>query len=316
MNIAINSDYIPTSREPEKIRQMLRSVTENGFTHVHWCHEWCGSYLYSRQELRDIRQMLQDTGLKAKGIHATAGWNYTRMEGMYKQVSNANGGADYTSSDEECRRAGATLIANRLELAAELDTAEIVLHMQLPYVCFENDPARKELYYRQAMKSLDEVQPLARSLGVKICIENMVGTPNAYQFEQFDLLFGNYAPEYLGLCLDTGHAMLTDSVVPFGLAERYKDRLYFMHMHDNHGYVRTGDFSDDVAMSCADEHLVPGDGIIDFDAFAKIVAASPYELPVVGEVECRGGETETEFLRRSREALASFTEAVLRYRAT
>lgn len=315
MKVALNTDYVRTSRDPAQIRSVLRALADGGITHAHWCHEWSGDYLYTTDEMRQIRSMLDEVHLEAKGVHATAGWNYTRVEGMYKRVTLADGAPDYTSSDETLRRAGAALIANRLELAAALGTAEIVLHMQLPYVCFQEDSARKTQYYQQALKSLDEVQPLARSLGVRICIENMVGTPNEYQFEQFDLLFNHFGPDYLGLCLDTGHAMLTNPHHPFELAERYQDRLYFMHLHDNHGYAHPGDFSDDAAMSRADEHLVPGDGSIDFDAFAKIVAASPYELPVVGETECRS-EPEAQFICRSRDALIRFTEAVLQYKTT
>jgi len=64
-----------------------------------------------------------------------------------------------------------------------------------------------------------------------------------------------------------------------------------------------------VAMSTADEHIVMGDGIIDFDAFAKIVAASAYELPVVSEFGMHG-EEESAFLTRCREKMEEFTRKV------
>lgn len=53
---------------------------------------------------------------------------------------------DYTSTIEYNRVAGVELIKNRVELAHILGTTEIVLHMYLPYLDFEEKPETKEIF--------------------------------------------------------------------------------------------------------------------------------------------------------------------------
>ena len=65
---------------------------------------------------------------------------------------------------------------------------EIVLHMYLPTKSFEEKPEIKELFYQQACKSLDELQPYCKELGVKICLENLFEASAKDQIEQFDYL--------------------------------------------------------------------------------------------------------------------------------
>lgn len=305
---AIATDYNGYSLVPEEIDATIKAIADAGITHVHWAHEWAGDHMYTRDEVAFIRATLKKYGLGVKGIHASNGWYYRKAEGFYKTIFQAVGGTDIASMDEALRKKGSDLVRNRLELADVLGTKEIVLHVQVPYVLFE-DPAYKQKYYEQVFKTLDENEAFARKTGIRICIENMVGTPNEVQFEEFDMLYDRYVPEYLGYCCDTGHCILTDRNDPFCIPRRYADRLIMMHLNDNHGYSRPGDFSDDVAMSTADEHIVMGDGIIDFDAFAEIVAASPYELPVVNEFGMHGAEEDV-FLIRCREKMEEFTAKV------
>lgn len=295
----------------EETERTLRAIANAGISHVHWGHGWDGYHMYSPEEIASIARLLRKTNVKMKGIHGTNGWHYRGVEGQYKWFPQADDQISYTSFDETLRKQGEDLIRNRLELAAATDTREVVLHMQLPYVFF-NDEDYKERYYAQAFRSLDAVKDYALAQGVRICVENLVGTPNVWQFEQFDRLFDRYPPEFLGFCCDTGHCILTDPTDPFCLPLRYAGRMYMIHLNDNHSFPYPGDFSDDVMMSQSDEHLVMGDGCVDFDRFAEILAASAYELPVVGEFKC--GEPEEEFLKRCRERMEEFTRKVVQKR--
>jgi sugar phosphate isomerase/epimerase len=61
-------------------------------------------------------------------------------------------------------------------------------------------------------------------------------------------------------CFDTGHANMWrtwEQYVP-----RYLNKISALHIHDNHGK--------------ADEHLLPGDGTIDFISFFKVLKAHDY----------------------------------------
>ena len=147
---------------------------------------------------------------------------------------------------------------------------------------------------------------------MRICFENMMGTPNEYQVEQFDRMFERYDPEFIAFTYDCGHGAVTGRG-SFELAERYKDRLYMMHLHDNHGLWSEECWEDEDAMRRCDEHRNPFEGTIDFAELSRIIADSPYELPIVLEV-CKRDKEEKLFLRESLEAGIRITEMITDYR--
>ena len=271
MNLAIGTDYEGRSKRIEDIEMCLREIAEAGISHVHWCFEWTGDYIYSKAEMYQIREWMEKYGLKAKSLHASNGSNCgdTKQKGHYRK--------DYTSEMESNRIAGRELIENRVELAHIIGATEIVLHMYLPFLDFQNKPESKEVFYRQVLRSLDELEPFCKERNVRICIENLFEAPGELQLEQFDLLFARYPKEFLGFCLDTGHANLVwgDSFIEV-LAERYKDRLFSIHMHDNKGW---GD-----EPGCGDAHRLPGEGNIDWKRLMGVLRTSAYELPWTLEV--------------------------------
>ena len=55
-----------------------------------------------------------------------------------------------------------------------------------------------------------------------------------------------------------------------------RERIVTTHVHDNHGEK--------------DEHLLPFEGSIDWDATLKILASAPNELPHRAGTERAGGE--------------------------
>ena len=123
----------------------------------------------------------------------------------------------------------------------------------------------------------------------------MFETPVELQLEQFDLLFARYPKEFLGFCLDTGHANLVwgDSFIEV-LVERYKDRLFSIHMHDNKGW---GD-----EPGCGDAHRLPGEGTIDWKRLMGVLRTSAYELPWTLEVGKPEEEEVAAYLKRAKEA--------------
>lgn len=72
---------------------------------------------------------------------------------------------------------------------------------------------------------------------MKICLENLFEASAKDQIEQFDYLFGRYPADFLGLCIDTGHANLVggNEFIKL-LATRYADRFFCQHLHDNRGW--------------------------------------------------------------------------------
>ena len=289
MKLAIATDYRGEFRKIEDIEACLHEIAEAGFSHIHWCIEWIGEYIYSKAEMYQIREWMEKYGLKAKSLHASNGSNCgdAKQKGHYRK--------DYTSEMESNRIAGRELIENRVELAHIIGATEIVLHMYLPFLDFQNKPESKEVFYRQVLRSLDELEPFCKERKVRICIENLFEAPGELQLEQFDLLFARYPKEFLGFCLDTGHANLVwgDSFIEV-LVERYKDRLFSIHMHDNKGW---GD-----EPGCGDAHRLPGEGNIDWKRLMGVLRTSVYELPWILEVKKPAEEDTAAYLKRAKEA--------------
>ena len=262
VEIAVNTDLFGEGGSLEQIRQLLEQVAEAGFTHIHWCHEWSGEYLYSTHEMLQIRDWMEEFGLKAKGLHATKG------------------------SDRDVSVRRVELIQNRVELAVCLGTSEVVLHLYVPHVSFQQDPGEKDRFYACVRRSLDELMPYCLKKGVRICLENLFDFPGKYMLEAWDILFSEYPAEFLGLCYDSGHANMIWGELATDVVKAYGNRLYAVHLHDNDGKN--------------DSHLIPGEGNIQWAAVADLLAGSAYRGPLVLELTCHGSREES--LRRAYQA--------------
>ncbi|MDO4291638.1 MAG: sugar phosphate isomerase/epimerase family protein [Eubacteriales bacterium] len=290
LELGINTDFQGEFDQNEQMEEKLAQIAAAGFTHIHWCWEWDGDYQYARAEMEQIRGWMDRYGLKAKSLHASKGSR--RAVKTYGEVHYRK---DYTSDSEPNRIAGVELIKNRVELSHVLGGSEIVLHMYLPYQSFEQDPETKERFYAQTFKSLDELQPFCREQKVRICIENLFEAPAELQIEQFDRLFERYPADFLGLCLDTGHANLVGgNEFAQKLASRYSDRLYSLHLNDNRGWGKEP--------GCGDAHQLPGECALDWAPLMSILKKSAYEQPFVMEVMKPGPEDTEHYLKRAYEA--------------
>ncbi len=306
------TDYAGESTSVAEMRNMLLDIADAGFSHIHWTHEWSGDYIYSVFEMIQIRAWMDEFGLRSKGLHATEGSSRKNVPGKFTHRWTKQDRRDYTSENELNRLAGVELIKNRIDLAGYLGSSEIVLHMQLPYLQFIESEEFKRRYYDQVFKSFDEINYYCRAKRVRVCIENLLGTPNEFQIEQFDKLFERYDPEFLGFCFDTGHANITGDD-PFEFLKRYSNRLFSLHLSDNHGIRSEKCWKDAAEMSNSDEHLIPYEGLFDWDRFSELVAESPYELPIVLEVANRDRENR-QYLADCLAAGNKITDLILSYR--
>lgn len=306
--IGIASDFGGQGTRLCDVKETLAKIAAAGFTHVHWCHEWDGDYEYAKPEMEQIKSWFEEFGLKAKSLHASKG---SRIRSAVRK--DAESRKDFTSANEYSRRAGVELIKNRIEFAYMLGATEIVLHMYVPYMTFQEEPGSEEIFYRQAFRSLDELEPYAREHGVRICLETMLEAKAEEQYKEFDRVFERYGRDYIGICWDTGHThiILNEKQAEFG--KRYQDRIFSVHLNDNLGGPRI-DITDheDMTGSC-DLHWIPGEGTVNWDEAAGVLAASSYELPLVLELTCY--DDQDDFLRRSYEAGVKLTEKINALRA-
>ena len=63
MDLAIATDYRGEFRKIEDMEVCLREIAEAGFSHIHWCFDWTGDYIYSKAEMYQIREWMEQFDL-------------------------------------------------------------------------------------------------------------------------------------------------------------------------------------------------------------------------------------------------------------
>ena len=256
---ALTTDFNGESRKASEVKDTLARIARAGFSHIHWCHEWTGYYIYSIHEMHQIREWCDELGLKVCGVHASMGDKNCDLK-------------HYTSSNEYNRLAGVELIKNRIDLTGILDAKEAVLHLPVVSQLFDSDIEYREQFIRCMLRSFDELEDYCKTLCVRICIENL-NFSSLTGHHLFKILFDRYDCDYMGLCFDTGHALMSCKNNFLEYAETYNDRLFMIHVHDNYGET--------------DDHLIPFDGNFDWDGFAPVLARSPCKYPLLIESSCK-----------------------------
>jgi sugar phosphate isomerase/epimerase len=252
--LAITTDYARDTGDPSPD---LRRIAEAGFSHIHWCHQWNTDFLYSRYEIAQIQEWLDEYGLTLLDLHGSAGNEKA-----------------WASPQEYQRLSGVELVRNRIEMTSRLSADVVIMHVP-------GDPESVAI-----RRSLDELEPCCRERHVRIAIENG-------NFDAIGRLLSEYDPAYLGLCYDSGHGNLdakwrkrVPDLVPASLRpllERFppegggldelelvKNRLISVHLHDNDGQ--------------SDLHNPIFSGTVDWPRLARILATSSYTGPVSMEV--------------------------------
>lgn len=195
-----------------EIERQIKNLAQAGFTHTQWMQNWEGEYLYSKVEMLQARDVLRHYNICAHSIHASEGGKRMALINGQQLFRNryrlTDIRKDYTSANEYLRLAGVDLLKNRIDLCAYIGASVMVLHMQLPYMLFKENPKEKTAYYKQVMKSFDEIKEYAKAHGVRIALENLICTPQKFQDEQFDLMFDRYDSDFLVFAFDSGHGAL------------------------------------------------------------------------------------------------------------
>lgn len=275
--VAINTDYTKTLPNTEHTKKMLKTIANRGFSHIHWVHDWKGTYEYNFNEMIQIDKWLKEYGLKAKGVHASDGTVNEYFDDRKM----------FISPNEPNRLAGVQLVKNRIDLAQVINAGEIVLHLKLFHELMPGTDydVLKDTYWEQLYKSMDEIIAYGEEKKIRVAIENMEAPRLELQFEQFDRLFNRYPKDTLGFCFDLGHNMICSKENPFQALERYKDRLFSLHLNCA-SYASNASNYNEVLKH--DEHSILTKEKVDIEGLAKLIAKSPYELPVTFEISAKG----------------------------
>jgi sugar phosphate isomerase/epimerase len=205
--------------------------------------------MYQPGDVEAIRRRAAGLGLRLLDLHGSIG-----------------PARNWMAADEAARRSGVELVVNRMQMTASLGADVVIMHVPAG--------AAPETVRR----SMDEVAPLARRLGVRLAVENG-------DFGVIRAILDAYGPDVAGLCYDSGHGNIRRDDLPS--LDALRGRLISVHLHDNDG---TGD-----------QHNIPFSGTVDWPRLADLVARSSYRKCVSLEVSIgkSGFSDEGEFLAAS-----------------
>lgn len=215
---------------------------------------------HDRRAAIALAEWLDDTRLTLHSFHAPIAAEYAK--GAWRE------GFSLAAADDPRRKRAVEETIAALNVAAVVPYKVLVVHCGVPAP--HGQPADNHL--PSLLRSLEELSPVAAAAGVTLALEvipNALSTPASL----VELLESDIEATGLGICMDVGHARLMGEVVD--AIEGCSGHLVTTHLHDNRGR--------------SDDHLVPGQGVVDWDAamlaFQKVGydGAWMFELAVAAE---------------------------------
>jgi len=157
----------------------------------------------------------------------------------------------------------------------------------------------EELEWAETEKFLRFLAPMAKEMGITLCVENLYNSLGNHMVEgpccdvakvvkRIDALNEEFGAEVLGFCLDTGHANLVGIDI-YDFIVRLGYRLKVLHVHDNDGvrdlhqipytFTKTRENKPSTDWDGFLEGLreIEFDGVINFEA-SPVVSAFPEEM--------------------------------------
>lgn len=148
------------------------------------------------------------------------------------------------------------------KVASELEAQTVVFHCSQFYI--EKSDIDEKV--KRALEVCEMLEKSAQKYNIKFALENL--HPEAAT-DVVKIVLPKLNRKYFGLCYDSSHDQV-DGPRPFDLLEVFKDRLFAIHISD-----RIKEFVD---------HVIPGEGFIDFDSICNILKGSDYNKPLLLEL--------------------------------
>ncbi len=152
-----------------------------------------------------------------------------------------------------------------------LGCQRFVVHPLMPYL----DTAEgAEEVWEMNLDFIGDLADCAKQYGITVCVENLPFP--AYPLASVEAvckLVDELDRDNLKVCLDTGHAAIFKGSDVGSAVRIIGKRLEALHIHDN--------------MGKEDQHLIPGDGIIDWDGFSEALREIGYDKVVSLETSAK-----------------------------
>lgn len=181
-------------------------------------------------QLQRLLDALSSSGVRVHSVHAPFGVNY-----------------DVSDLDDAIHERGVDALIESIELASVLDADKVIVHAS---DVVNSDRARR---MERARGVLREMAAVAAESGIILALENLPPKYLGHTPEELLALLDGTDRSTVGVCFDSGHANLSGHFAEF--ASAMLPLAVTTHLHDNNGGT--------------DEHLFPGDGSIDWPAFAS-----------------------------------------------
>jgi sugar phosphate isomerase/epimerase len=153
------------------------------------------------------------------------------------------------------------------EIKRAIEVAEMAPFKFLVQHVGNSDEAFDPRKFEAAMTSVEHLKAFAKPLGVTLLLENIpneLSTP-----ERLTELVRAAHFDDVGFCFDTGHAHLGSTVLQ--AFDVMKHNIRSTHVHDNR--------------RDKDNHLLPGEGNIDWSECAGLLRSAPHVPPLLLELE-------------------------------
>lgn len=175
-------------------------------------------------------------------------------------------------------------VNTKLAQAAQyLDVPVMVLHCS----AFAIHPNSLDERKKDILSILPKLEQIAEAYNIVFAFENVLPGP-ATELTEFAV--NNSSPEYFGFCYDSSHDQI-DGPRSFDLLKRNISRLKAVHISD-----RIREFVD---------HVIPGEGFIDFDVLSGILQSANPQFPLLIEVMTE----HSKYKEANRFLAAAYTEA-------
>lgn len=229
----------------------LRLLADAGFRRVNLPVNAQGVFrLAWDRRLSRFRRELDDHGLVVDWVHAPYGFH-----------------SSLVADDMEVRTLALAAYSFLTDQAARLGARAVVFHAYYGALPPGLEPADAT---ERLVDAFGQLADRARKAGVTPCLENLTAdASNVCTEAVLD------AVPSLAFCFDAGHAHLAGNASRW--LPRFAGRVGATHIHDNHGLPAVPAHEDD-------EHLIPGDGTVDWPAMHRLLTESGYEGPYGLEV--------------------------------
>jgi sugar phosphate isomerase/epimerase len=262
-------------------RDHLAAIASHGFEAVEVFATRSHFDYHDEASIDHLGEWLKDTGLALHGIHAPITDRLMPGDKWGAVISNA-------VSDSTRRQAAVREAEAALNIARRIGADVFVVHLGTPTV------QGGENSRSAAFRSVDEICRLAEPIGVRVAVE-LIPNPLSDAQSLVSLLDHDLDAPGTGICFDFGHAFLMGDVSDE--IETVAEHVITTHVHDNHRK--------------RDDHLVPFEGGIDWDAALTSMQKIGYDGTYMMEIANSGSPAD--ILDRARRAREKFEKLLTTY---